>query len=99
MRTEFVFDNGLDAIEWLQAKGYTQNFDLNNDCIVLEGSKIYPTAFEIDHVFRFEDDSDPEEEEIIYGISSNTGDRGILVNAYGTYSDSLTDDMITKLKI
>jgi hypothetical protein len=99
MQTRLVFETGLEAIEWLQAKGYNQNFDLNNDCIVLDGAKIYPTAFEIDHIFRFEGDSDPEEEEIIYGISSNAGDLGILVNAYGTYSDSLTDEMISKFKI
>lgn len=99
MQTALVFDTGLEAIQWLQAKGYNQNFELNTDCIVLDSSKFYPSAFEIDYVFRFEDDSDPEQEEIIYGISSSTGGLGILVNAYGTYSDSLTDDMISKLKI
>ena len=86
----------------LKAKGYTEDFNLNADCIDCRSGelKIFPSDFHIDKYFRFEGQSDPADGAIVYAISSKTHNvKGVLVNAYGIYSDSVTDEMLEKLKI
>jgi len=54
--------------------------------------------FEIDRFFRFEGETDPADESILYAVSSDKYNlKGILVNAFGIYSDPVADDMIKKL--
>ncbi|WP_158728227.1 MULTISPECIES: hypothetical protein [unclassified Flavobacterium] len=40
------------------------------------------------HFYRFEGASNPEYSSIIYIIECNTGERGTLVDGYGTTSDT-----------
>ena len=54
--------------------------------------------FEIDEVHRFEGETDPGDENIVYAISSTTHQlKGVLVNAYGMYADSTSAQIISKL--
>ena len=46
---------------------------------------------------RFEGNSDPGDEAIVYAIESRNGLKGVLVNAFGVYSEPLSDDMMKKL--
>jgi hypothetical protein len=48
-------------------------------------------------MYRFEGDSNPDDSSIVYAISSNTGLKGTLVDAYGAYSENLNFDMAKKL--
>jgi hypothetical protein len=41
--------------------------------------------------------SDPDDNDIVYAISSDAGVKGVLVNAYGPYADSLSADLAAKL--
>jgi hypothetical protein len=61
--------------------------------------QLYPEDFVIDKFYRFEGASNPDDSAIVYAISSKDGLKGTLVDAYGVYSDTLTNDMIKKLKI
>jgi hypothetical protein len=58
-----------------------------------------PEDFEIVEFYRFEGDSNPGDEETVYAIQSKDGVKGVLVNAFGIYSDGLTDEILQKLKI
>jgi hypothetical protein len=85
----------------LRKEGYTEDFNLRADCIHCKDGKyvLYPDDFQIDVYFRFEGDSDPADEAILYGISSKKHNlKGILVNGYGTSADPLTDAMVRKLR-
>ncbi len=85
----------------LKAKGYTEDFNLKVDCIDCRGGqlRITPSDFQIDEHFRFEGASDPSDGAIVYAISSEKHKlKGVLVNAYGVYSDPMTDEMLAKLK-
>jgi hypothetical protein len=53
----------------------------------------------IDKFYRFEGDSNPDDNAIIFAISSKDGWKGTLLDAYGVYADSLSNEMIEKLKI
>jgi hypothetical protein len=61
---------------------------------------LLPSEFEIDAVYRFQDMSDLDNESILYAISAVHHDlKGLLVNAYGTYADAASSELIEKLKI
>jgi hypothetical protein len=90
-----------EALNGLKSKGYTYDFNLateNLECKELN-LRLHPEDFVIDEVYRFEGASNPDDNSIVYAISSKDGLKGTLVNAYGVYADSMTDDMIAKLRI
>ncbi len=90
-----------EAVNDLQKRGYTTDFKLCDDgleCPMLE-LKLHPEHFEIVEVHHFDGMTDPADESIVYAIESLDGKiKGILINGYGIYSDSLSDEMIKKLK-
>ena len=89
-----------ETINGLVKLGYTHDFNIKNECIVCNRTNITlsPDDFQIDHVYRFEGNSDPEYQSILYAISSSKFDlKGTLVNGYGTSSDEATTKLIEKL--
>jgi len=88
------------AIEGMRLRGYTLDFNLKEDRLICNTDMEYhPEDFEITEVHRFEGETNPSDEAIVYGIESKYGTKGVLVNGYGISSESQTDDMIKKLKI
>lgn len=88
------------AVNDLTKKGYTHNFNIKEDCIECSTLKLNlkPEEFEIDEKHRFEEMSDLDSESVLYAISSkNGGVKGLLVNAYGTYADTASFELIQKL--
>lgn len=90
-----------DTLNTLKEEGYVFDFNLKPDCIVCStpNMQLYPEDFAIDKFYRFEGASNPDDSAIVYAISSKDGVRGTMVDAYGVYSDPLTQEMIQKLKI
>jgi hypothetical protein len=94
------YDTLLQAIEALRQQGYTEDFNLQANCLDCRDAtlQLHPHEFEIDKVFRFYGLSDVDDESILYAISSDKYDvKGILVNGYGVSSDALTEAMVEKL--
>lgn len=91
----------LDALNDLKKRGYTEDFNLENDqvCCRSLDLQLNPEEFTIDEYYRFEGASDPSESSIIYAISSSQGNKGTLVDAYGVYSESVSSKMAEKLRI
>ncbi len=59
-----------------------------------------PTDFSIDNIFRFEGMTNPEDEAILYTLSSATLDlKGYLLNGYGVYSEEWIDNVVHKLNV
>lgn len=92
-----AYDTVSQAVNGLKERGYTTDFNLQSNCIECEGKKFNSKDFEITEFYRFEGNSDPADEAVVYAIESNTGLKGVLVNAFGVYSESLSDEMIKKL--
>ena len=89
-----------EAVNDLQRRGYTDDLVLAEKCLVCDarGLSLDPAQFEIDEFHRFEGMSDPEDQSIVYAISSKDNTiKGILVNAYGPDASSMTQEMVRKL--
>ena len=97
----YTYDTVTEAINDLRRRGYTIDFNLEFDCIVSHETPIslLPQEFEIVEVHRYEGNSDPGDEEVVYAIESKHGQKGILVDAFGLYSDDVNSDMVEKLKV
>ena len=94
------YDTLSVAMNALRLQGYTEDFNLKEDCLICEIGEInlYPEDFQIDKVFRFYGPSDVDDESILYAISSEKFHlKGLLVNGYGVTYDSKTQEMISKL--
>mgnify|MGYP005867477985 FL=1 len=53
----------------------------------------------MDEVHRFEGMTSPDDSSILFAISSTSGVKGVLVDAYGVYADAISPVMIQKLRI
>lgn len=96
------YDTLVEAINDLTKKGYTSNLNAKSGCLVCNqlGVKAKPEEFVIDSFYRFEGESNPDDSSILYAISSEEHNmKGLLVNAFGIYSDDFTDALIQKLNI
>lgn len=90
----------LDALNDLKKRGHTVDFNLQPGCIKCDVNNIRftPDQFEITEVYRFEGDSNPSDESVVYAIEGKDGRKGVLVSAYGVYSEGLEEEMIKKLQ-
>lgn len=94
------YDTLTEAISGLREQGYTIDFNLNEEALVCDerNLKLFHDEFKVDKFFRFEGDSDPGDEVILYAISSpNHNLKGVLINAFGMYSDTNTNIIISNL--
>ena len=96
------YSNLVEAINGLREEGYVEDFNLQQHCIECRNGqfKIFHDEFVVDKYFRFDVGSDAADQSIIYAISSDKYKlKGILINAYGIYSEPVTDEMLDKLSI
>ena len=89
------------AIQQLQKEGYTEDFNL---CNVGVENKTRKTVHEPDNLqvvkyYRFEGESNPDDNAILYAIETSTGEKGLLLDAYGAYSGNIPNELLQKLKI
>ena len=95
----YSYDTVTDAVKGLKDRGFTIDFNLLENCIVCNDTKFNVNDFEIVEFHRFEGDSDPSDEAVVYAIQSNNGMKGVLVNGYGISADALSSEMAKKLNI
>jgi len=95
------YDTMVEAIEDLRKRGYTEDFDLHPHCVHCAANELelHPEDFQVDEFYRFEGMSNPDDNSIVYAISGKDGTKGILVDAYGPYSENLEEAMVKKLRV
>ena len=95
------YNDMVQALKDLEQRGYSIDFSLLPDCLYCASSnlKLKPEDFTVMETHRFESlDSSPDNNSVIYAISSNDGkNKGVLVDAYGTYADEMTYEMAKRL--
>ncbi|MCW5898518.1 MAG: phosphoribosylpyrophosphate synthetase [Flavobacteriales bacterium] len=95
-----AYDTLSQAVNDLQRRGYTDDLQLGGHCVVcgVKGRSLDPAEFHIDEFHRFEGDTNPEDQSIVYAISSELHDvKGLLISAYGMDASAMTQEMVRKL--
>lgn len=96
------YETVSEALKNLNQRGYDSDFNLisKEECLVCNKTLISlpPEDFKIDEVYRFEGNTDPGDEMIVFAISSDKFNlKGVLVNAFGVYSSAQSSKIVEKL--
>lgn len=94
----YTYDTLSEAINGLKKRGYSVDFNLIENCLVCNNDKFDVNDFEIVEFYRFEGDSNPSDESIVYGIESVNGLKGVLVSGYGISAEGMSAEMAKKLR-
>ena len=80
--------------------GYTDNLKVTKQGLYsTEKDKTYPPAeVQIIDFYRFEGQSDPADNAIMYVIETKDGVKGTLIDAYGAYADENVNKFITEVE-
>ena len=70
--------------------GYTDNFKVTKEGLYssIKEKHYKPEEVQVINFYRFEGQSDPGDNAIMYVVETTDGQKGILVDAYGPYSDA-----------
>ena len=71
-------------------EGYTEDFKVTEQGLeALQKNNNYTSEeIQVINFYRFEEESDPADNAILYIIETADGTKGTLIDAYGTYNDS-----------
>ncbi len=97
-----AYDTVVESINGLKERGFAVNFNIAFDKLICADNRILlkPEEFEIVEVYRFEGDTNPSDEDVVYAIESKDGKvKGILTSAFGMYADSVSTELLKKLTI
>ena len=80
--------------------GYTESFKVEDNrlkCLSCDSSYA-PEDITITNFFRFEGESDPDDNDILYVITTKDGKKGTIVDAYGAYADPDTSAFMIEVE-
>jgi hypothetical protein len=100
--TQGAPDTLSETMNRLKKEGYSVDFNLRRNGLIraADSKLLLHHEFVVDSYYRFEGDTDPADEAILYAISvPDTGEKGVLVNGYGIYSEPLTNEMAARLSL
>ena len=82
-------------------EGYEEDFNLLDEKIELKSKKetFGVEEFEVDKVLRFEGMSNPDDNAILYAITTSGNHKGVLVDGYGISSGQISKEMMKKLDL
>ncbi|MDX5346596.1 MAG: hypothetical protein LPK19_05065 [Hymenobacteraceae bacterium] len=90
----------VKIVAQLRKEGYTYDFKVSDDgylCTTHENHKFTPDQVKIVNFYRFEGESNPGDMAILYVIESESGIRGTISDAYGTYYDERTEEFMKQV--
>ena len=65
----------------------------------LATEKLYtPEEVKVSNFYRFEGESDPADNSILYAIETISGEKGTLVDAYGPYADEAVNKFMKEVE-
>jgi len=77
-------------------EGYDDDFKITEQGLKsLKSEKVYqPDQINVINFFRFEGQSDPNDNTIMYVIETSDGLKGTLIDAYGAYADRAVSEFM-----
>ena len=93
-RQMYHYDTVSKALEDLAKKGFTVDYNLKDEEITS-----HPENYEIEHIYRYEGETDPGDEATVYGIKSKSGEKGVYVAGHTTYTENSAAMTLHELSI
>ena len=88
------------CITMLQSEGYSENFIMSG--VGLEApsnKKLYvPEEVKINSFYRFEGESDPADNAIVYAVETKDGTKGIVIDSYGATASQKISKFIAEVE-
>ena len=93
-------DSLVTVLSKIEKLGFHSQFEVDGKYLVsLKTNKHFlPEEVKIMHFYRFEGESDPDDNSIMYAIDANGMEKGTLVDGYGTTADPQTANFIRKVE-
>ena len=90
-----------DAIQELQKRGFTANFEFLDQAFrdVDSGRTFTAEDLTIVEHCRFEGASDPDDMSVVYAIESDDGTQGIIADALGVYANPQLGGFLNNVRI
>ena len=82
------------ALDELKEKGFTYDFNIHDEEIISD-----PNQHEIIHVYRYEGNSNPDDEAMVFGIKSESGKKGVFVTGFSANSVSEAAQLLIQLSM
>jgi hypothetical protein len=95
----YVYDTITEALAGLKQRGFALDFNLAENCLICQGNRFDVNDFEISEWYRFEGDTDPSDEAVVYAVESNNGVKGVLVTGYGISAEGMSAELAQKLRL
>ena len=76
------YDSLVEALGDLRKRGYEADFETQSNCLYCSelDLRLNEEEFHIDEVYRFEGNSNPIDNSVVYAFTSPTGVRGTIVD-------------------
>ena len=93
MKPIYHYSTVSEALDNLSAMGFMYDFNTHENEIIKN-----PHIHQVVHVYRYEGNSDPGDEAVVYGISSSEGKKGVFVAGFSA-NDSDAGRVLSKICI
>ena len=94
------YETVTTALKDLKKRGFTLDFNIAFDKLLCaeKNLSLDPHEFEIVEMYRFEGDSNPSDEDVVYAVESKEGTiKGTITSAFGLYADTVSTEILKKL--
>ncbi|MER3463159.1 MAG: hypothetical protein C4329_00715 [Chitinophagaceae bacterium] len=90
----------VSCLKHMVNKGYTEDFKVTPMGLTTTKEIAYyqPEQVRVVNFFRFEGESDPDDNAILYVMETHDGTKGTLVDAYGIYNDPAVTQFIQQVQ-
>lgn len=86
-----------EVLKTISAEGFSEEFIVKDGSLYLKDRKYAPDELAVIKFYRFEGASNPDDMSIIYSIMTCDGHKGVIIDAFGTYSDPDIDALIKNI--
>lgn len=91
----------VTILNQLHKEGYRRDFKVSDDgrLCTLDGKEQYtPEQVRIVNFYRFEGETNPGDEAILYVLETTSGVKGTISDAYGPYADEKVEAFMKQLE-
>lgn len=98
MEHKLHYGTVTEALTEFRKQGFNIDFNLAGDVISHPEGKLKADEFDIVDIYRYEGNTDPADEATVYAIKSTNGLKGVLVTGYGISGDTVSTEILKKLR-